>query len=154
MKEASHFDSEHEFREWFEKNLGQFGIRSIMLSQEVCPDFVVIMESGETKKVEAELIAINFRYHKHSPAKVDYRFLSLHVHANQIGIMNTAAGFLSRKAGLALANALFITTNALVGVAGLSAQLDADLTGIMARMDALMQRPDFLPPWPNDPKNS
>lgn len=84
----------------------------------------------------------------------DYRFLSLHVHANQIGIMNTAAGFLSRKAGIALANALFITTNALVGVAGLSAQFDADLTGIKARMDTLMQRPDLLPPWPNNPKNS
>jgi hypothetical protein len=72
MKEAAHFDSEHEFREWFDKNLSQFGIRSIVLSQEVCPDYVVIMESGETKKVEAELIAINFRYHKHSPAKVDF----------------------------------------------------------------------------------
>jgi len=72
MKEAAHFDSEHEFREWFDKNLSQFGIRRIVLSQEVCPDYVVIMESGETKKVEAELIAINFRYHKHSPAKVDF----------------------------------------------------------------------------------
>jgi len=71
MKAATHFDSEHEFREWFDKKLSQFGIRSIVLSQEVCPDYVVIMDSGETKKVEAELIAINFRYHKHSPAKVD-----------------------------------------------------------------------------------
>ena len=72
MKEANHFDTEHEFREWFDKNLHYFGIRSIVLSQEVCPDYVVIMESGETKKVEAELLAINFRYHGHSPSKVDF----------------------------------------------------------------------------------
>lgn len=84
----------------------------------------------------------------------DYRFLSLHVHANQIGIMNAATGFLSRKAGVALANALFITTNALVGVAGLSAQFDPELATIQSRVEAIMERPDLLPPWPNDPKNS
>jgi NAD/NADP transhydrogenase beta subunit len=76
------------------------------------------------------------------------------VHANQIGIMNTAAGFLSRKAGIALANALFITTNALVGVAGLSAQFAPELATIRSRMETIMQRPDLLPPWPNDPTTS
>jgi hypothetical protein len=84
----------------------------------------------------------------------DYRFLSLHVHANQIGILNTATGFLSRKAGLALANALFLTTNALVGVSALGDQFDTELAGIRARMDTLMKRPDLLPPWPNDPADS
>jgi hypothetical protein len=72
MKEAAHFDTEREFRDWFEKNLSLFGIRSIFLSQEVCPDYVVVMESGEYKKVEAELLAINFRYHNHSPEKADF----------------------------------------------------------------------------------
>ena len=71
MKQAAHFDSEAEFREWFEQNLSEFGIRQIIVNQEVCPDYVVIMVTGETKRIEAELLAINFKKHKHKPEKVD-----------------------------------------------------------------------------------
>jgi hypothetical protein len=56
MKEAAVFTSEADFRRWFEKNLVRFGIRKIVLSQEVCPDYVVIMEDGRTAKIEAALL--------------------------------------------------------------------------------------------------
>ena len=72
MREATVFTSELEFRGWFEKNLSRFGIREIYLSQETCPDYVVVMEDGCYAKVEAELFAVNFRYHGHDPSKVDY----------------------------------------------------------------------------------
>ena len=72
MREATVFTSEKEFRSWFEKNLSRFGIKEIFLSQETCPDYVVIMEDGRYVKVEAELFAINFKYHHHDPSKVDY----------------------------------------------------------------------------------
>ncbi|MBU0586613.1 hypothetical protein KJ780_03805 [Candidatus Micrarchaeota archaeon] len=72
MKEAVIFETEGEFREWFEKNYRRFGIKEIILSQEVCPDYVVKMENGECAKIEAELFAINFKYHGHDPNKVDY----------------------------------------------------------------------------------
>jgi hypothetical protein len=72
MKEATVFTSETEFRSWFERNLSQFGIKEIYLSQETCPDYVVVMEDGRYAKVEAELFAINFKYHGHDPSKVDY----------------------------------------------------------------------------------
>ncbi|MCB2146740.1 MAG: hypothetical protein KQI81_09720 [Deltaproteobacteria bacterium] len=72
MKEAAIFTNEAEFRVWFEKNLSRFGIREIFLSQEVCPDYVVIMKDGSPAKVEAELFAINFKYHHHDPAKADF----------------------------------------------------------------------------------
>jgi hypothetical protein len=72
MKEAAVFTSEADFRRWFDKNLVRFGIREIVLSQEVCPDYVVIMEDGRTAKIEAELFAVNFKYHGHDPRKVDY----------------------------------------------------------------------------------
>ena len=64
-------ESEAEFRQWFDKNLSRFGISEIILSQEVCPDYVVRMNDGSVKKVEAELFAVNFRYHGHDPQKVD-----------------------------------------------------------------------------------
>ncbi|MFH1673640.1 MAG: hypothetical protein ABIF87_09500 [Pseudomonadota bacterium] len=72
MKEAVVFTNEMEFRRWFEKNLSRFGIKEVFLSQEVCPDYVVIMEDGRPAKVEAELFAVNFRYHGHDPAKADF----------------------------------------------------------------------------------
>ena len=72
MKEAVVFTNETDFRSWFEKNLSQFGIREIFLSQEVCPDYVVVMDDGRHAKVEAELFAVNFRYHGHDPAKADF----------------------------------------------------------------------------------
>ena len=57
---------------WFERNLSRFGIKEIFLSQEVCPDYVVVMDDGSHAKVEAELFAMNFKYHGHDPAKADY----------------------------------------------------------------------------------
>ena len=72
MKEAGVFTTEADFRTWFEKNLGNFGVREIVLSQEVCPDYVVIMQDGRTVKIEAELFAVSFKYHGHDPSKVDY----------------------------------------------------------------------------------
>jgi len=72
MKEAVVFTNEKEFRGWFENNLSQFGIKEVFLSQEVCPDYVVIMEDGHPAKVEAELFAVNFKYHGHDPAKADF----------------------------------------------------------------------------------
>lgn len=72
MKEAVVFTNEKEFRGWFEKNLSQFGIKEIFLSQEACPDYVVIMEDGRPAKVEAELFGVNFKYHGHDPAKADF----------------------------------------------------------------------------------
>lgn len=71
MNEAVIYETEAEFRQWFDKNLGRFGISEVILSQEVCPDYVVRMNDGSVKKVEAELFAINFRYHGHDPKKVD-----------------------------------------------------------------------------------
>lgn len=71
MNEAVIYETEAEFRQWFDKNLSRFGISQIILSQEVCPDYVVRMSDGSVKKVEAELFAINFRYHGHDPKKVD-----------------------------------------------------------------------------------
>ena len=72
MKEAVVFTNETDFRLWFEKNLSRFGIKEIFLSQEVCPDYVVIMEDGHHAKIEVELFAINFKYHGHDPDKADY----------------------------------------------------------------------------------
>lgn len=72
MKEAVLFYTERDFREWFEANLDKIGVKRIILSQEPCPDYVVEMENGEIAKIEAELFAINFKYHKHDPAKADY----------------------------------------------------------------------------------
>jgi hypothetical protein len=72
VKEATVFTNEAEFRSWFEKNLSRFGVKEIFLSQETCPDYVVVMEDGRYAKVEAELFAVNFRYHGHDPSKVDY----------------------------------------------------------------------------------
>jgi hypothetical protein len=72
VREATVFTSEKEFRSWFEKNLSRFGVKEIFLSQETCPDYVVVMEDSRYAKVEAELFAINFKYHRHEPSKVDY----------------------------------------------------------------------------------
>ena len=72
MKEAVVFTNETDFRSWFEKNLSRFGIKEIFLSQEVCPDYVVIMDDGRPAKVEVELFAVSFRYHGHDPAKADF----------------------------------------------------------------------------------
>ena len=63
MREAVIYDKEEDFREWFEKNLSKFDINEIILSQEVCPDYVVRLNNGDIQKIEVELFAINFKYH-------------------------------------------------------------------------------------------
>ena len=65
------YDTEWEFREWFEDNLDRFGFERVILSQEPCPDYVVKTESGEELRIEAELFAANFIAHRHDPNKVD-----------------------------------------------------------------------------------
>ncbi len=72
MKDGAVFSSEADFRVWFEANLDRFDIKEIVLSQEPCPDYVVMMNDGRPAKIEAELFAINFKYHGHDPAKADY----------------------------------------------------------------------------------
>ena len=71
MREAAIFKTEAEFREWFERNLARFGVTRIVLSQQVCPDYVLEMNDGRVIRAEAELFAINFRYHGHDTHKVD-----------------------------------------------------------------------------------
>jgi hypothetical protein len=66
------FTKEADFRRWFEANLSSVGVKEVILSQEVCPDYVVVMIDGQVAKIEAELFDVNFRYHRHEPAKVDY----------------------------------------------------------------------------------
>ena len=65
------YQTEWEFREWFEDNLARFGFERVILSQELCPDYVVKAKSGEELRVETELFAGNFVSHGHDPAKVD-----------------------------------------------------------------------------------
>jgi len=65
------YDTEWEFREWFEDNLDRFRFKRVILSQEPCPDYVVKAQSGKVLRVEAELFANNFVAHRHDPAKVD-----------------------------------------------------------------------------------
>lgn len=54
-----------------EAHLESLGIKRVIVSQEVCPDYVVEMSDGSIARIEAELFAVNFRYHRHNPKKVD-----------------------------------------------------------------------------------
>lgn len=72
MKEAVIYQTEAEFRQWFEQNHEKVGVKKIILSQRSCPDYVVKMQDGVVAKIEAELFAIDFKYHRHDPSKVDY----------------------------------------------------------------------------------
>ena len=75
----------------------------------------------------------------------DYRFLSLLVHANQTGILNSGTGFLTRKGLLALSNAMFCASSNLSSVFLLRAKFDPEITAHQSRMQAMMQRQDLLP---------
>jgi hypothetical protein len=75
----------------------------------------------------------------------DYRFLSLVVHANQTGILNSGTGFLTRKGLLALANAMFVASSNLSSIFCLRAKYDAELDTHQSRMQTMMQKPDLLP---------
>lgn len=71
MRHGTVFVRESDFRSWLEVNLQTFGIKRVILSQEPCPDYVVEMIDGRILRVEAELFAVNFRYHHHDHSKVD-----------------------------------------------------------------------------------
>ena len=70
-KVSGEFKSEAMFRKFFEENVEKFGVKSIKLSQEACPDYVCIMKDGSVKNIEAELHSRNFLLHKHDERKVD-----------------------------------------------------------------------------------
>jgi len=70
-KKALDFETEAQFRLFFEKNPDRFGVESIKLSQEITPDYVCIMNDKSVKSVEAELDAQNFLQHSHDETKVD-----------------------------------------------------------------------------------
>jgi hypothetical protein len=75
----------------------------------------------------------------------DYRFLSLPVHANQTGILNSGTGFLTRKGLLALSNAMFFASSNLSSVFRMRAKFDPEITAQQGQIVAMMQRPDLLP---------
>jgi hypothetical protein len=73
MEETSFFYTEKDFRKYFENNLDKFGVKEIIINQEVCPDYVLIM-NGKRKpvKAEAELFDTQFKYdHRDQLGKVD-----------------------------------------------------------------------------------
>jgi hypothetical protein len=72
MNDAIICQTEEEFRKWFERNFEKVGVKKIILSQKPCPDYVVEMKDGTIAKIEAELFAMNFKYHRHDPSKADY----------------------------------------------------------------------------------
>ena len=78
------YDTEQEFREWFEDNLDHFRFKRIILSQGPCPDYVVETETGEVLRIEAELFAANFIIHGHDPRQVD-RIVACFSAEDQIG---------------------------------------------------------------------
>lgn len=70
-KKVREFQSEAQFRKYFEKNLDKFDVKSIKLTQNVTPDYVCILKDGSVKNVEAELDARHFLQHDHDERKVD-----------------------------------------------------------------------------------
>lgn len=81
----------------------------------------------------------------------DYRWLSLTVHSNQAGILNSISGFLARKGVLALSNAAYFAAVITARAFGVQQQFDARLQDQHGRMEALMRRPDLLPRVPKGP---
>lgn len=65
------FKNEWEFAEWFEKNLDQFGFKRIVEKKKGFPDYKLEDANGKLKRVELELMGIDFIRHKHDPKKVD-----------------------------------------------------------------------------------
>ena len=54
MREAAIFKTEGEFREWFEARLDRFGVKRIILSQEVSPYYTLEMTDGRDPSPLAE----------------------------------------------------------------------------------------------------
>ena len=72
----------------------------------------------------------------------DYRQLSLSVHCNQAGILNTGSGFLVRKGMLALCNAAFIAANVLTGAFRIK-EFDPQIQSQHSRLEALMRKKEM-----------
>ena len=75
----------------------------------------------------------------------DYSQLSLTVHANQAGILNTGSGFLVRKGMLAVCNATMLASAILCDVFHLREEFDGAIQGQYVQLGSLMQKPDSLP---------
>jgi len=66
------FRNEREFAKFFEKNLGVFGFEKILEKRpKGYPDYRLSDKNGAEIEVELELIAKNFRHHRHDPKKAD-----------------------------------------------------------------------------------
>lgn len=66
------FKSEKEFTDWFEDNYEMFGFRGIISpDMGTFPDYSMENFEGEEVKVEAELMAKNFKDHSHDSEEVD-----------------------------------------------------------------------------------
>jgi hypothetical protein len=74
----------------------------------------------------------------------DYRQLSLTVHGNQAGVLNAGSGFLVRKGMLAICTSTFLACEVLTTAFKIKS-FDAELKDHHSRLDALMQKADFLP---------
>jgi hypothetical protein len=157
MREAAIYDKEKDFRKWFEKNLSKFGITEIILSQEVCPDYVVRLNNGDIQKIEVELFAINFKYHSHSKEKVD-RIIACYAKEKEIdGVPVDAANRLwlydIQEVGLLeaegpLSDDEISLLSAIANSGGIS--LLAFSNGIFAGDQQIYMRlpPDFIKKWP------
>jgi len=73
----------------------------------------------------------------------DYRQLSLAIHSNQAGILNSASGFLVRKGMLSLCNSTFLASRVLTEAFQIKSYYSA-LEDHFARTELLMRQPDLL----------
>lgn len=77
----------------------------------------------------------------------DYRQLSLSVHSNQAGIINSASGYLIRKGMLAICSSTFMASQVLTGAFRLTS-FDSELATHQSRLETLINKPQFLPRAP------
>jgi hypothetical protein len=77
----------------------------------------------------------------------DYRQLSLAVHSNQAGILNSTSGYLVRMGMLALCNATFFASQVITTAFGIKT-FDQELNDHLTRMETLMHKLDFIRPSP------
>jgi hypothetical protein len=65
------FYKEHDFEQWFKNNYTIFGIKKLIKINRWFPDVVAEMYNGKILRIELELLARNFKFHKHDPLKCD-----------------------------------------------------------------------------------
>jgi len=82
------------FRRWFEKNLGKLGFEKIILSQRICPDYVIQAKDKTILRVELEFDSDNFILHGHDKSKVD---LIIAYHSDKDKIEGTPVWFINKK---------------------------------------------------------